>query len=141
MPRSEAPSCTARLIAASIAFSSSQRIAAMNEPTPGSTSLRALAIASASRVTRNSAPAARSARAMFATFATGESMRVTFIVLGCWFLVLSSTKTNNQELRTKNPFRARDVGSNNLLRLAQRNREGLEDRLRRVMAVAAADQV
>ena len=50
----------------------------MNEPTPGRTSFGALAMISGSRVTRRSAPAARSARAMFATFATGESMSVTF---------------------------------------------------------------
>src|SRR5216683_1135552 len=44
-------------------------------PTPGRTILSATAMTSASRVTRRSAPACRSARAMLATLATGESMR------------------------------------------------------------------
>jgi hypothetical protein len=57
--------------------SSSQRIAAAKLPTPGRTSFGARAIASGSLVICRSAPAARSARAMFAVFATGESMRVT----------------------------------------------------------------
>jgi hypothetical protein len=57
-------------------FSISQRIAAAKLPTPGSTSFFALAMVLAFAVISRSAPAALSARAMFAVFATGESMRI-----------------------------------------------------------------
>jgi hypothetical protein len=52
----------------------------MNDPTPGSTSFCAIAIAIGSLVISSSAPAVRNARAMFATLATGESISVVFMV-------------------------------------------------------------
>src|SRR6266516_58225 len=137
-------------------LSTSQFIAAMNEPTPGSTSLRAAAMMDGSRDRCRSAPDARNARAMLATFATGESMRIVSIlavILGVsegsvWAsgtltappahtgpsLTLGMTSLDHS-------FRARYVAAHDLLRLAQRDGEGLENCLRGVMSVAAADQI
>ena len=76
MPNRDAPFATVSHIALSNAVSRNHARAAANEPTPGSTIFFAEAMTEASRDSVSEAPAAPNARAMFATFATGESMRI-----------------------------------------------------------------
>src|SRR5437764_9838565 len=65
---------------------------------------------------------------MLATFATGESMRVVF-------MESYPDKGSNHSLRRRNLL------PHHRLRLAHRNGEGLENRLRRVMSIAAANEI
>src|SRR3954454_14093999 len=142
----------------------------MNDPTPGSTSLCAIAIAIGSLVISSSAPAVRNARAMLATFATGKSMSVVFMILFArlrrsaqtrvsvphWPLHKQRTAPNArvgvaQTLlsvlgrlgsdRSNHTFGRWNVGTHHRLRLAQRDGEGFENRLGRMVSVAAADQI
>src|SRR5579872_2108663 len=154
MPNSDAPRLTAVFSAASMRFSRSQFIAAIKLPTPGSTILFALATASGSRVRRKSAPACRSARAMLATFATGESIKVTpirFVIPSVserpgrgWHRCTAPPPRSLATLgmtSLNHSFRGRHAAADHLLRIAHRDRERFENRFRRVMSVAAANQI
>src|SRR2546428_11352843 len=110
-------------MASSIRCSRSHCIAAMKLPTPGNTILSASAIVCGSRVMRRSAPTCRNARAMLATFATGESIKVTSMTL------------------LDHSFRARHASANDLFRFAQRQRERFENCLGGVVPVASANQI
>src|SRR6266568_283081 len=147
MPRSEAPRPTARRMASSIRCSRSHCIAAMKLPTPGNTILSALAIACGSRVTRRSAPTCRSARPMLATFATGESIKVTSISRVCGLRSATACRRLPRRWqasalqRLDHSFRARHASADDLLCLAQRQRERFENCLGGVMPIASANQI